>query len=142
MANAKSGDTVQVHYTGKLEDGSVFDSSREKDPLEFQLGAGNMIPGFEKAVQGMEVGDSKTVDIPSNEAYGDHNAEMMLEVPRQDVPEDINPEEGQQLAVKRQDGSSMPVVVAQVTEEKVVLDANHPLAGKDLTFDIELMSIK
>ena len=101
-----------------------------------------MIPGFEKAVQGMEVGDSKTVDIPSNEAYGDHNAEMMLEVPRQDVPEDINPEEGQQLAVKRQDGSSMPVVVAQVTEEKVVLDANHPLAGKDLTFDIELMSIK
>lgn len=142
MANAKSGDTVQVHYTGKLEDGSVFDSSRERDPLEFQLGAGNMIPGFEKAVQGMEVGDSKTVDIPSNEAYGDHNSEMMLEVPRQDVPEDINPEEGQQLAVKRQDGSSMPVVVAQVTEEKVVLDANHPLAGKDLTFDIELMSIK
>jgi peptidylprolyl isomerase len=142
MAEAKKGDTVKVHYTGKLEDGTVFDSSVEKAPLEFTLGNGNMIAGFEKAVLGMEIGDSKSARIPFQEAYGERRDEMLVEVPKAQIPEDIKPEVGQQLSIKQQDGSAVPVVVTEVDQDKIILDANHPLAGKDLIFDIELMEIK
>jgi peptidylprolyl isomerase len=142
MAEAKNGDTVKVHYTGKLEDGTVFDSSVERTPLEFTLGEGNMIAGFEKAVLGMEIGDSKSAKIPFQEAYGERRDEMLVEVPKAQIPEDIKPEVGQQLSIKQQDGSAVPVVVTEVDQDKIILDANHPLAGKDLIFDIELMEIK
>jgi peptidylprolyl isomerase len=142
MAEAKKGDTVKVHYTGKLEDGTVFDSSVEKAPLEFTLGNGNMIAGFEKAVLGMEIGDSKSARIPFQEAYGERRDEMLVEVPKTQIPEEIKPEVGQQLSIKQQDGSAVPVVVTEVDQDKIILDANHPLAGKDLIFDIELMEIK
>ena len=141
MSQAKQGDTVKVHYTGKLNDGSVFDSSANREPLQFTLGAGNMIPGFEKAVEGMGVGDKKTAEIPSDQAYGDKREDMIISVPRENVPGDISPEVGQQLAVQQQGGQQVPVTVKEVTEEKVVLDANHPLAGKDLVFEIEVVEI-
>ncbi len=141
MPQAKQGDTVKVHYTGKLKDGSVFDSSANREPLEFTLGGGNMIPGFEQAVLGMDIGDKKTAEIPSDQAYGEKREDMIISVPRENVPGDISPEVGQQLAVQQQGGQQVPVTVAEVTEEKVVLDANHPLAGKDLVFDIELVEI-
>lgn len=141
MSAAKSGDTVQVHYTGTLEDGSEFDSSRKRnEPLEFTLGQGQMIPGFEKAVDGMEVGDSKKVNIPSQEAYGEKKQEMIMEVSKDDFPPNITPEVGQQLAVNTQ-GKQVPVIITEMSDDKVTLDANHPLAGKDLTFDIELVKI-
>lgn len=141
MSQAKQGDTVKVHYTGKLQDGNVFDSSVNREPLEFTLGAGNMIPGFEQAVQGMNIGDKKTAEIPSEQAYGEKREDMIISVPRENVPGDIEPEVGQQLAIQQQGGQQVPVTVTEVTEEKVVLDANHPLAGKDLVFEIELVEI-
>ena len=141
MEAAKKGDRVKVHYTGKLQDGTVFDSSVDRDPLEFTLGDGNMIQGFDKAVQGLKKGETVTANIPSTEAYGPRKTEMMVEVPKAEVPENINPVVGQQLAIQQADGQSMPVVVAEVNDDKIVLDANHPLAGKDLTFEIELVEI-
>jgi peptidylprolyl isomerase len=141
MSQAKQGDTVKVHYTGKLQDGNVFDSSENREPLEFTLGAGNMIPGFEQAVQGMNIGDKKTAEIPSEQAYGEKREDMIISVPRENVPGDIEPEVGQQLAIQQQGGQQVPVTVTEVSEEKVVLDANHPLAGKDLVFEIELVEI-
>lgn len=141
MSQAKQGDTVKVHYTGKLQDGNVFDSSVNREPLEFTLGAGNMIPGFEQAVQGMSIGEKKTAEIPSEQAYGEKREDMIISVPRENVPGDIEPEVGQQLAIQQQGGQQVPVTVTEVTEEKVVLDANHPLAGKDLVFEIELVEI-
>lgn len=143
MATAQNGNTVKVHYTGKLHDGTVFDSSvNRNEPLEFTLGQGNMIAGFEKAVLGMEVGQSKTADIPSAEAYGEKVDDMVIEVPKKDVPDNINPEVGQQLAIKQNDGRTVPVTVAEVTDETITLDGNHPLAGKDLIFEIELVEVK
>lgn len=142
MATAQNGNTVKVHYTGKLHDGTVFDSSRQRnEPLEFTLGQGNMIPGFEKAVLGMEVGQSRTADIPSAEAYGPKTDDMIIEVPKKDVPDNITPEVGQQLAIKQTDGRSVPVVITEVTDNSITLDGNHPLAGKDLIFDIEVVEI-
>jgi peptidylprolyl isomerase len=141
MSQAKQGDTVKVHYTGKLQDGNVFDSSENREPLQFTLGAGNMIPGFEQAVQGMNIGDKKTAEIPSEQAYGEKREDMIISVPRENVPGDIEPEVGQQLAIQQQGGQQVPVTVTEVSEEKVVLDANHPLAGKDLVFEIELVEI-
>ncbi|MCC5921752.1 MAG: FKBP-type peptidyl-prolyl cis-trans isomerase [Cyclobacteriaceae bacterium] len=141
MSEAKNGDKVKVHYTGTLTDGNVFDSSREREPLEFELGQGNMIPGFEKAVLGMKVGEVVSVEIPSAEAYGEKSEEMFIPVPKSEVPADIEPQVGQQLAVQQQNGQSVPVTVVEVTEEQIVLDANHPLAGQDLKFEIELMEI-
>lgn len=142
MSVAKSGDAVKVHYTGTLNDGSVFDSSEGKDPIEFTIGQGQMIPGFENAVTGMNIGDKKAdISIPSAEAYGEPREDMVIEVPKSNVPPEINPEVGQQLAVTRPDGQPMPVTVKEIKEEAIVLDANHPLAGKDLTFQIELVSI-
>lgn len=141
MIEAKIGNTVKVHYTGKLEDGTIFDSSIDKDPLEFKIGNGNMIPGFEKAVMGMVLGDVKTANIPFQEAYGEKKKEMMVEVPMAQVPEDITPEVGLQLSIAQQDGSPIPVVISEVNDDKIILDANHPLAGKNLIFDIELVEI-
>lgn len=138
---AKKGDTVEVHYTGKLENGSVFDSSVDRQPLGFTLGDGNMIKGFDEAVHGMAVGEKKTVTIPSAEAYGDRRDDMMIDVPREQVPADIKPEIGMQLSLQGANGQPMPVTVTAVDEEKIVLDANHQLAGEDLIFDIELMKI-
>ena len=141
MSVAKSGDTVQVHYTGTLEDGSEFDSSRKRnEPLQFTLGQGQMIAGFEKAVDGMEVGESKKVEIPSQEAYGEKRKDMIMEVSKEEFPDNITPEVGQQLAVNTQD-QQVPVTITEINGDKVVLDANHPLAGKDLVFDIELVNI-
>ncbi|WKN32054.1 peptidylprolyl isomerase [Porifericola rhodea] len=143
MSVAKSGNTVKVHYTGKLKDGTVFDSSLERnEPLEFTLGQGNMIAGFEKAVDGMKVGDTTVADIPVAEAYGEVREDMILEVPKKDVPENITPEVGQRLAVQQKDGQSIPVTISKVSEESITLDANHPLAGKDLVFEIELIEVK
>lgn len=141
MAEAKKGDTVKVHYTGKLEDGSVFDSSDGRDPLEFTLGEGQVIPGFEAAVVGMNASDSKTTTISSDDAYGPHRKEMVAAVDRDQFPPDITPEVGQQLQMQRPDGQKIVVAVTEVSESSVTLDANHPLAGKDLTFEIELVEI-
>ena len=138
---AKAGDTVQVHYTGKLDDGSVFDSSAGRDPLEFTVGAGQVIPGFEQAVEGMAVGQTKTVPSPSAEAYGERVAEAVLQVPREQLPPDLEPEVGQQLVMQSRDGRQIPIVVVEVTEDSITIDANHPLAGRDLTFEIELVSV-
>jgi peptidylprolyl isomerase len=138
---AKKGDTVKVHYTGKLEDGSVFDSSVSREPLGFTLGDGNMIKGFDAAVYGMIIGDKKTVTIPAAEAYGERRDDMMIEVPISQVPPNIKPEIGIQLVLQGEGGQPMPVTVVDLTEEKIVLDANHDLAGKDLIFDIELVAI-
>lgn len=142
MAKAKSGDTVQVHYTGKLADGSVFDSSRDGDPLEFTLGEGEVIPGFENAVINMEPGDQKTVTISADDAYGSHNDEMIATVDRGQFPPDVLPEIGQQYEMQRDDGQMFVMTVTDITENEVTLDANHPLAGEDLSFDIELMGIE
>jgi FKBP-type peptidyl-prolyl cis-trans isomerase 2 len=141
MPQAKSGDKVKVHYTGKLEDNTVFDSSKDRPPLEFTIGSGSIIPGFENAVIGMETGQSKTFTIPPDEAYGQPRDELKMEVNKSDFPDDITPEVGQQLQMKRADGNVINVVVANMEGEKVTLDANHPLAGKALTFDIELVEI-
>ncbi|GAA0893363.1 peptidylprolyl isomerase [Fulvivirga kasyanovii] len=141
MSEAKKGDRVKVHYTGKLNDGSVFDSSVNREPLEFELGAGMMIAGFDKAVTGMKVGDTKTANIPSDEAYGERNDEMVVEVPKAQLPADLKPEVGQQLAMQQPNGQSIPVVVTKVEADTIEIDANHPLAGKDLVFDIELVEI-
>jgi len=141
MAQAKDGDTVKIHYTGTLTDGTVFDSSKDRDPLEFTIGSQQVIPGFEENVKGMTVGDSKKFTLDPSEAYGERNDQMMVDVERAQMPEDINPEVGMMLQVQGQDGSVSHVTVAEVTEEKVTLDANHPLAGEDLTFEIELTEI-
>ena len=140
-AQAGNGDTVQVNYTGKLADGTVFDSSIGREPLEFTLGAGQVIPGFEEAVFGMKVGEKKTVTIPVDEAYGPYRDELVAEVSREKLPADLTPEVGQQLAVKRSDGATGIVTIISVSDNTVTIDANHPLAGKDLTFEIELVKI-
>lgn len=141
MSDAKSGDTVRIHYTGTLSDGSTFDSSAGRDPLEFTLGSGQVIPGFDKAVTGMAVGDAKTVEIPCAEAYGEHDPNGRQEFPRKEVPDDVPLDIGTRLQLSTPSGQPVMVTVAEVTEEVVVLDANHPLAGKDLTFEIELVEI-
>lgn len=143
MSKVKDGDTVKVHYTGKLtEEGTVFDSSRDRDePLEFTLGEGQLIPGFEEAVIGMEPGDDTTVDITSEDAYGQRREDLELEVSKSDLPDNIEPEVGMQLQMQQQNGQAIPVQITDVEDDYVKLDANHPLAGKDLTFDIELVEI-
>lgn len=141
MAQIKQGDTVRVHYTGTLNDGTVFDSSVGGEPLEFTLGAGQLIPGFEKAVMGLAAGDRTTALIPSDEAYGPHSAEGLIQVPRTNIPTDIQPQIGQQLQMQTQDGRPVPVRVVAVDDTSITVDANHPLAGKDLTFDIEVVAI-
>lgn len=139
--SAKKGDAVAVHYTGRLGDGSIFDSSVSRSPLSFTLGDGNMIKGFDAAVYGMVIGDKKTVTIPAAEAYGERRQDMLIDVPLSQVPADIQPEIGLQLTLQGPGGQPMPVTVVEMDTEKIVLDANHELAGQDLIFDIELVSI-
>jgi peptidylprolyl isomerase len=141
MAQAKNGDTVKVHYTGKLDDNSVFDTSADREPLEFTIGDGRLIPDFEQAVIGMSPGESKTIQVPSANAYGPHHEEMVMVVDRKDFPPDLEPKVDQRLEVRQQDGQVFAVTVTDVSEAKVTLDGNHPLAGKDLTFDIQLAEI-
>ena len=139
---ANDGDTVKVHYTGTLEDGTVFDTSREREPLEFTLGEGQLIPGFEEAVRGIQVGQTKTVTIPAEEAYGPHHDEMVMVVERDKLPEGLKPAIGQRLQMQQPDSGTAVVVVTDVSETTITIDANHPLAGKVLTFEIELVEIK
>jgi peptidylprolyl isomerase len=140
MAQAKQGDTVRVHYTGTLEDGQEFDSSRGLDPLTFTLGAGSVIQGFDDAVTGMAVGDEKRVTIPAAEAYGPRREELTLRLPRAELPPDLEIEEGSQLRME-QGEQSVVVTVREVDDESVTLDANHPLAGESLTFNLRLVEI-
>jgi len=141
MAQVKSGDTVKVHYTGTLDDGTVFDSSRDREPLEFTLGQGQVIHGFDEALAGMAVSESKTVHIPVESAYGPHHEAMVVKVERANIPESIQPQVGMQLQMQQEDGRPLIVMITEITDEQVTLDANHPLAGKDLNFDIELVEI-
>ena len=141
MTQVKQGDTIKVHYSGKLSDGTVFDSSVEGEPLEFTVGEGQIIPGFEEAVTGMSEGEKTTALVPADQAYGPHHEEGVIDVPRDRIPAEITPEVGQQLQMQSKDGQPVPVRVVEVAEETIKVDANHPLAGKDLTFDIEVVSV-
>ncbi|PVB61393.1 peptidylprolyl isomerase [Labrenzia sp. 011] len=141
MSEAKSGDTVRLHYKGTLDDGSVFDSSEGRDPLEFTVGSGQIIPGLDNAIPGMKVGEEKTVKIAAAEAYGPHNPEARQAVPRANMPENVDITVGLQLQAQTENGQMMTVTVVEVSEQEVILDANHPLAGKDLTFEIQLTAI-
>ena len=141
MAEVKSGDVVKVHYTGKLANGEQFDSSIGKDPLEFTVGAGQMIAGFDAALPGMKVGDKKTVNIVAKDGYGETDETAIIEFPKENVPADMKLEIGQQLTLSDQQGQPFPVVVKEVKDDIVILDANHFLAGKELVFDIELVEI-
>jgi len=141
MTQAKAGDTVAIHYTGTLADGSQFDSSEGRDPLRFKLGSGQIIAGLDAAITGMSQGEKKSVTIAAAEAYGDHRPEAVQAVPRAQIPAEIPLEVGGGLQVQTPDGQTIPVTVTSVTDEEVTLDANHPLAGKDLTFAVELVEI-
>ena len=141
MSQVKNGDTVKVHYTGKLTDGEVFDSSTGGDPLEFVVGGGNIIQGFDTAVVGMTVGDRKTIEIPPEKGYGERDDKLVAEIDRSQVPDNVELQVGAAMQVKHANGQVMNVTVANLTDAHVTLDANHPLAGKTLTFDIELVEI-
>lgn len=142
MGRAKSGDTVRVHYTGKLEDGTVFDTSADRDPLEFTIGTGEVITGIEQAVTGMAPGESKSTTIPPEQGYGPRRQEMVVTVERERLPKEIDPQIGQRLAVQQQDGRQFEVTVTGVSEKAVTLDANHELAGTNLIFDLELVDVQ
>lgn len=141
MTAIKQGDTVRIHYTGTLRDGNVFDSSEGRDPLEFAVGSGQIIPGLDAALPGMEIGDKKRVEVDCQDAYGPINPAMRQDVPRDGIPDDIPLDPGTQLQMQTPDGQALPVTVVDANEETVTLDANHPLAGQDLIFDIEVVSI-
>ena len=141
MAQAKKGDTVKVHYTGKLDDGTVFDSSADREPLEFIIGQGQLIADFEETVIDMNPGNSKTIKIPFDNAYGPHRDEMLMVVDRGQFPEELDPKIDQKLQVRHPDGEDSVVTVVDISDDSVTLDANHPLAGKDLTFEIQLTEI-
>lgn len=141
MTQAKDGNTVKVHYTGTLNDGTVFDSSKDREPLEFKVGSGMLIADFENSVDGMEVGQSKTINIPADKAYGNRIDEMVQEIELDQLPKDQEPEIGQELDLVFKDGRKIPFTITKIDESKVILDGNHPLAGEDLTFDIELVEI-
>lgn len=142
MPHPQSGDTVTVHYTGRLDDGRVFDSSRNREPLELTVGARQVIPAFEETVTQMEPGETRTVTVPAEQAYGPRRPELVQAVDRTDFPDNIQATVGQRLQVQRRDGQVTEVRVADVSDEQVTLDANHPLAGQDLTFDLELVEIR
>lgn len=141
MTQAKSGDTVKIHYSGTLDDGSPFDSSRGGDPLQFELGAGQLLPGFETAVEGMTVGDSKSFSLAPEEAYGPHRGELVQDVPTSALPEDMTPAVGMQLQGTGSDGQTMHLVITELKDEAITVDGNHPLAGQALNFDIELVEV-
>jgi FKBP-type peptidyl-prolyl cis-trans isomerase 2 len=142
MATARSGDTVRVHYTGRLDDGTVFDSSREREPLEFTVGSGQVIAGFERAIEGMEVGEACQTRIEADDAYGERREDLVLDLPKEQIPADMEIAPGMQLELRQPDGQAVHVTVAEVGEQSVTLDANHPLAGQPLTFDLELVAIE
>ena len=141
MTEVKSGDTVAIHYTGTLKDGTTFDTSAGRDPLSFEVGSGQIIPGLDVALPGMTVGEKKTVEIDCQDAYGPLNPAMRQAVPREGIPAEIPLDIGTQLQMQTPEGQAVPVTVVEVSETEVTLDANHPLAGQVLTFDIELVSI-
>ena len=141
MQQVKVGDKVKVHYHGRLTDGSTFDSSEGREPLEFEVGSGQVIKGFDEGVTGMEVGQKKTIQIPVGDAYGPKDENMIVAFPKANFPEDLKPEVGMQLNMTNGSGQVIPVVIVEVADENVILDANHPLAGQDLTFDIEVVDI-
>ena len=141
MRQVKKGDTVKVHYHGKLTTGETFDSSDGKQPLEFKVGDGDVIKGFEEGVMGMKIGDKKTIQIPAEDAYGNKNEEMMIEFPKDRFPSDMNPEVGMPLTMSNGAGQNFRVTITEVKDDSVILDANHPLAGEELIFDMELVEI-
>jgi len=142
MAEAKKGDIVLVHYTGKLADGTVFDTSKERHPLKFTIGNGQVIAGFEQAIIGMSPGDSKTIRIPPAEAYGDHRKDLVITFNRSQLPQGMNPKVGQRLELTQENDQTALVTIVGVTDIDLMLDANHPLAGKELTFDLQLGTIE
>ncbi len=141
MSKAETGNSVAVHYTGKLEDGTVFDSSENREPLSFKIGEGQMIKGFENAVMGMGIGEKTTVSLEPTEAYGERSEERVLKVPKTEVPQDIPTEIGTQLSINQSNGQQIPAIITDADAESITLDANHPLAGKKLIFDIEMVEI-
>ncbi|WP_011580810.1 MULTISPECIES: FKBP-type peptidyl-prolyl cis-trans isomerase [Chelativorans] len=141
MRQARAGDVVRVHYRGRLTDGTEFDSSDGREPLEFQVGGGQVIAGFEKQVEGMEVGETSTVTIPANQAYGERDERQVQSVPRNTMPDNLDLQVGTRLTATTRDGKQIPLTVTDVNDEQVIVDANHPLAGQDLVFDIELVEI-
>lgn len=141
MQQVKNGDTIKIHYKGSLADGTVFDSSEGRTPLEFTVGGGMVIPGFDAGVKDMNIGDKKKIHIPAAEAYGEAQEHLIMEFPKDQFPQDMNPEVGMQLNMSSNTGQVVPVVITEVREESVLLDANHQLAGKDLIFDLELVEI-
>ena len=142
MQEVKKGDKIKVHYHGKLTDGTTFDSSEGRDPLEFEVGSGMVIAGFDDGVTGMKVGDKKTINIPADQAYGQRFEDRLMEFPLNRFPEGMVPEVGMQLMMSSGNGEQIPVVITAVGDENVMLDANHPLAGEDLIFDLELVDIQ
>lgn len=142
MSQVKENDTVKVHYTGKLSDGQIFDSSLEREPLEVTLGQSMLIPGFEKGIIDMKLNEKKTINIPVEEAYGEVQQELLYEVKKEQLPQDMAPEVGMGLASKGPDGKEVQFRVAEVNEDHIIVDANHPLAGKELVFDLEVVEIK
>jgi peptidylprolyl isomerase len=141
MAQVKSGDKIKIHYHGKLTTGETFDSSEGREPLEFEVGSGMVIKGFDDGVSGMNVGDKKTINIPFDEAYGPRNPEMVIEMPKDKFPKDMEIEVGLPLGMSDQNGQQFNVTIVEIKENVVMLDANHPLAGQDLIFDLELVEI-
>lgn len=141
MSTAKEGNTVKINYKGTLQDGSVFDSSEGREALEFKLGEGLVIPGFENAITGMAIGETKTVVIPVEEAYGPRREEMAMKVDKQQVPADLTPEVGMQLGLSNDQNQTIPVTITEVGDDYLILDGNHPLAGQELTFEIELLEV-
>jgi len=141
MKAVKNGDKVKVHYTGKLTNGEQFDSSVGREPLEFTVGAGQMIKGFDDALPGMKIGDKKTVNISAEDGYGEKNEEAIIEFPKDKIPADVKLDVGMKLNMRSQDGQPMPVIVREIKDDIVVLDANHFLAGEELVFDIELVEV-
>ena len=141
MSEAKSGDTVRINYTGKLTDGTQFDSSEGREPLEFQVGSGQIIPGLDREVEGMKVGDKQTVTVAAEEAYGPHDPAKVQKVPRDALPPELEPQEGMQLQAQTPQGGQVTLFVTAIEEQEITVDANHPLAGKDLIFEIEMIEI-
>ncbi len=141
MGAALEGSTIKVHYTGRLADGTIFDSSEGREPLEVTLGTRSVIPGFEKGLMGLKAKEKKTIEIPAEEGYGHRNDEMMMEVTKADFPDDITPEVGVELQMQMDDGQDIPMKIIKIEDQKVTLDANHPLAGKTLIFEVEVVEV-
>ena len=141
MAQVKDGDVVRVHYTGKITNGEQFDSSTGREPLEFTVGAGQMIKGFDAAIPGMKVGEKKTINILPEDAYGVKVEQAIIEFPKENIPKEMKPEVGMQLQLRNENGQPFPVTIAEIKDDIIILDANHSLAGKELVFDIELVEV-